>query len=243
MRNKNKRTKNISENENQKESKFQIKFIRPLTENQKTTFEYYDQNYHIMLHGCAGTGKTFVSFYLALNEILNQNSVYKQLVIVRSAVATRNVGFMPGNLKEKTRVYESPYISICAQLFERGDAYDVLKTKNLIHFMSTSFVRGITINDSIIIVDECENLNFHELDSIITRVGDNCKIIFCGDFYQSDLKLKDERNDILRFIDVIKMIDRVAFIEFNENDIVRSNLVKEYIIAKTRLQRQELKNI
>jgi len=200
--------------------------IEPLTKNQLAVFES-DKN--LVLHGCAGTGKTFISSYLAFDDIAK--NYYKRLVIIRSAVSTRDIGFLPGNEKEKSSVYEQPYKDICVELFQRGDAYDILKTKGTIDFMTTSFIRGVTLRDAIILVDECQNMSFHELDSIITRVGQGCRIIFCGDFKQSDLN----KNGLQDFLRILKEMNEFDLIEFEVHDIVRSGFVKKYITAKTSL--------
>ena len=197
--------------------------IEPLTRNQLRAFES-DKN--LVLHGCAGTGKTFISCYLAFDDMTKNQ--YEKLVIIRSAVPTRDSGFLPGTEKEKSSVYEEPYYDISIDLFERGDAYQILKTKRLVHFMTTSYIRGITLRDAVILIDECQNMTFHELDSIITRVGENCRVIFCGDFSQSDLK----QNGMKEFFEILVSMNRFDFIEFGVEDIVRSGFVKEYIIAK-----------
>ena len=215
---------------------FKLRNIEPLTDNQKLTFEQYDNGKNLLLHGIAGTGKSFLSIYLSLKTILQENSKYKKLVIVRSVVPTRDMGFLPGNNKEKAKVYEAPYQAIFTELFERGDAYEYLKTKNLVDFISTSFIRGITINDSIIVVDEIANMTLHELDSVITRVGKNCKIIFCGDFRQSDFTREHEKNGLTDFMRIIERMKSFSFVDFTEQDIVRSSMVKEYIIMKDRLK-------
>lgn len=214
---------------------FELKKIEPLTENQKLSFEQYDKGKNLMLHGIAGTGKSFISLYLALNEIMKGNGNYQRVVIVRSVVPTRDMGFLPGNNKEKAKVYEAPYYAICTELFGRGDAYEILKGKGLVEFISTSFIRGITLNNCIIIVDEIANMTLHELDSVITRVGRNCKIIFSGDFRQSDFTREHEKNGLIDFMKIINKMKSFAFIDFNENDIVRSSMVKDYIIQKDRL--------
>ena len=197
--------------------------IEPLTRNQLRAFES-DKN--LVLHGCAGTGKTFISCYLAFDDMTKNQ--YEKLVIIRSAVPTRDIGFLPGTEKEKSSVYEEPYYDISIDLFERGDAYQILKTKRLVHFMTTSYIRGITLRDAVILIDECQNMTFHELDSIITRLGENCRVIFCGDFSQSDLK----QNGMKEFFEILASMNRFDFIEFGVEDIVRSGFVKEYIIAK-----------
>jgi phosphate starvation-inducible PhoH-like protein/PhoH-like ATPase len=189
-----------------------------------------------MLHGIAGTGKSFISLYLALNQVLTEESNYKKVIIVRSVVPTRDMGFLPGNTKEKTKVYEAPYYAICSELFGRGDSYEYLKQKNIIEFISTSFIRGVTLNDCIIIVDEIANMTLHELDSVITRVGKNCRIVFSGDFRQSDFTFERDKNGLKDFIKIIQKMKSFTFIDFDENDIVRSAMVKDYIIQKDRLK-------
>ena len=200
--------------------------IEPLTRNQVLAFE---SERNLVLHGVAGTGKTFISCYLAFDDMTK--GVYKQLIIIRSAVPTRDIGFLPGSEKEKASVYEEPYKDIAVELFQRGDSYEILKTKGLLHFMTTSYLRGITLKDAVIIVDECQNMSFHELDSIVTRVGTNCRIIFCGDFRQADLA----KNGLQDFIRVLKAMDQFDLIDFEIKDIVRSDFVKDYITAKTDL--------
>ena len=200
--------------------------IEPLTQNQVRVF---DSQRNLVLHGVAGTGKTFISCYLAFDDMVK--NLYDRLIIIRSAVSTRDIGFLPGTEKEKASVYEEPYKDICIELFGRGDAYEVLKNKNLVHFMTTSYVRGVTLRNAVVIIDECQNMSFHELDSIITRVGENCRIIFCGDFRQSDLP----KNGLKDFIRIVKVMDEFDFIDFEIKDIVRSDFVKNYITAKTTL--------
>lgn len=211
-----------------------LKRVMPLTENQQKTFEAYEADKNLMLHGMAGTGKTFISMYLALEDVINKEA-YNDVTIVRSVVPTRDMGFLPGNQGEKSRAYEMPYFPIAKDLFNRGDAYDILKQKKIINFITTSFIRGTTINDSVIIVDEVENMTFHEIDSVITRVGKNCRIIFCGDFRQSDLAKSEDRNGLLKFMDIVDKLRNFAYVEFGKDDIVRSGLVRDYIIAKTNL--------
>jgi phosphate starvation-inducible protein PhoH len=222
--------------ENSVKLNFHLKNIEPLTENQKRTFEYYAKEKNLMLHGIAGTGKSFISCYLAMKQLLNDDPRYKKVVIVRSVVPTRDMGFLPGNNREKTKVYEAPYQAIFTELFGRGDAYDYLKQKGIVEFISTSFIRGITLNNCIVIVDEIANCTLHELDSVITRVGQNCKILFCGDFRQSDFTKDHERNGLVDFMKIINKMKSFEFIDFDENDIVRSAMVKEYIITKDRLK-------
>lgn len=200
--------------------------IEPLTQNQLKAF---DSSKHLLLHGVAGTGKTFISCYLAFDDMIK--GVYDKLIILRSAVPTRDIGFLPGNEKEKSAIYEAPYKDIAVELFNRGDAYEILKQKSIVHFMTTSFIRGVTLRDAVIMVDECQNMTFHELDSIITRVGENCRVIFCGDFRQSDLG----KNGLKEFVKILKSMEHFDLVDFEIKDIVRSDFVKSYITAKTEL--------
>ena len=220
----------------QEKLNFNLQRVEPLTKNQKLTFEAYEAGKHLMLHGIAGTGKSYISMYLALNQILSGSEQYKKLYIVRSVVPTRDMGFLPGNNKEKTRVYEAPYYAISTELFGRGDSYEYLKSKGIIEFISTSFIRGITLNDCIVLVDEMQNGTLHELDSVITRVGRNCKIIFCGDFTQTDFTYDKDKNGLPTFMKIVKNIRSFSFVEFDKNDILRSDLVRDYIIEKDRQQ-------
>ena len=212
--------------------------IDPLTENQKRLFESYVDGKHIVAYGCAGTGKTFISLYNALQDVLDESTPYERIYLVRSLVATREIGFLPGTHDDKADIYQIPYKNMVKYMFQMpSDAdfemlYGNLKSQETIKFWSTSFLRGTTLDNAIIIVDEFQNLNFHELDSIITRVGENTKICFCGDASQSDLQKTNERNGIIDFMTVLRKMPSFDIIEFGVEDIVRSGLVKEYIIAK-----------
>ena len=206
--------------------------FQPITENQQKTYDAYKKDKHLLLHGIAGTGKTFLSLYLSLEEVLDPSTVYDDVFIVRSVVSTRDIGFLPGDEQEKVSIYEAPYRSICRELFGIKDSYDALKQQNNVKFMSTSFIRGITINNAVVIVDECQNLNFHELDSIITRIGKNSKIIFCGDYTQTDLTRDNDKRGIVNFMKILKSIPEFETVEFGIDDIVRSDFLKSYIIAK-----------
>jgi predicted ribonuclease YlaK len=207
--------------------------IQPRTENQKLAFDDWYDGYHLMLHGSAGTGKSFISLYLALSD-KEDLAQYHKVYIVRSAVPTRDIGYLPGKESEKIAMYEQPYISICSELYNRGDAYNILKHNKEIEFISTSFIRGNTIDNAIVVVDEVNNMSFHELDTIITRVGDNCRIIFSGDFKQSDLRDKREKQGLKQFMGILNNMSQFSHIEFNEDDIVRSQLVKDYIVERER---------
>lgn len=212
-----------------------LKKVLPITPSQEEVFDSFNDGQHLFLHGVAGTGKTFISLYLALKELLTSRSMYREIQIIRSVVPTRDMGFLPGTEKQKIESYETPYKFIVNELLEYGTAYETLRKTNLINFSSTSFIRGRTFYDSIIIVDECQNMNFHELDSVITRIGENCLIIFCGDFRQSDFKWNDEKNGIINFMKIISNMHQFSFIEFGKEDIVRSPLVKSYIVNKLEL--------
>lgn len=216
-------------------TKFVMKRINPITQNQDKLFQSYRQGNHILAIGSAGTGKTYISLYLALKDVMAATGDYKQIIIIRSSVQSREQGHMPGNANEKMANFEMPYIDIVNNLFERGDGYSIMKQKGMIKFMSTSFIRGLTFDNSIIIVDECQNMTDSEINTIMTRVGDNSRIVLCGDVKQDDLILSKNRADISglsKFIRIAQKIPSFDIIEFGIDDIVRSNLIKEYIIAK-----------
>ena len=223
---------NASDGISFKTQNFNLRHVNPLTENQRIAFDAFDAGKHLMLHGMAGTGKTFIALYKAIEALMENKGVQNKIYVVRSVVPTRDMGFLPGNQKEKMKVYEAPYYAICTELFDRSDAYEVLKQKNAVEFISTSFVRGITMNNCFVIVDEVNNMTFHELDSVITRIGKGCRVLFCGDFRQSDLTKDQEKNGLKDFMRVIDRLNDFVHVDFLEQDIVRSRLVKEYIIAR-----------
>ena len=212
--------------------------IEPITDNQKRLFESYNSGKHIIAYGSAGTGKTFVTLYNALKDVLDEKTPYERIYIVRSLVSTREIGFLPGDHEDKSDIYQVPYKHMVKYMFQMSsDAdfdmlYGALKGQETIGFWSTSFIRGTTMDNCILIVDEMQNLNFHELDSIITRIGEDSKIYFCGDATQTDLQKTNERNGIVDFMKIIRSMPSFDLIEFGIDDIVRSGLVKEYLIAK-----------
>ena len=215
--------------------------IEPLTDNQKRLFESYQNNKQVVSYGAAGTGKTFITLFNALKDVLDENSVYEKIYIVRSLVATREIGFLPGDYEDKSDIYQVPYKHMVKYMFQMpSDAdfemlYGNLKAQDTVKFWSTSFLRGTTLDNAIVIVDEFQNLNFHELDSIMTRVGENSKICFCGDATQTDLQKTNEKNGIVDFIKILRTMPSFDLIEFGIDDIIRSGIVKEYIIAKMQL--------
>lgn len=212
--------------------------IEPITENQQKLFDSYSQGKHLVAYGCAGTGKTFITLFNAIKDVLDERSPYEKIYIVRSLVATREIGFLPGSYEDKSDIYQIPYKNMVKYMFQMPSdsdfemLYGNLKSQETIKFWSTSFIRGTTLDNSIIIVDEFQNMSGHELDSIITRIGENSKIMFCGDATQSDLVKTNERNGIVDFMKILRVMPSFDIIEFGVDDICRSGLVKEYLIAK-----------
>ena len=212
--------------------------IEPLTDNQRLLFEAYAKEQNLVAYGVAGTGKTFITLYNAIRDVLDPSTPYEKVYIVRSLVATREIGFLPGDHEDKSSLYQIPYKHMVKYMFEMPSEADFnmlygnLKAQDTIDFWSTSFIRGTTFDKTIVVVDEFQNLNYHELDSIMTRVGSQSKIMFCGDATQSDLIKQNERNGIVDFMQVLRIMSSVDVIEFGVEDIVRSGLVKEYILAK-----------
>ena len=215
--------------------------IKPVTDNQKIVFESWKTGQSQFLYGAAGTGKTFVSLYLALQEVLDTTTKWDKVIIVRSLIPTREIGFLPGDENDKSALYQVPYSNMVQFMFEQPNEqafqmlYDKLVNQGTLYFLSTSFLRGLTFDNAIIIVDECQNLNFHELDTITTRLGQDSKISFCGDFSQSDLLKTHERNGLWDFLRIAEEMKEFNCTEFTIGDIVRSGFVRNYLIQKTKL--------
>ena len=215
--------------------------INPLIPNQETVFQQYAEGQNLLLHGAAGTGKTFITLYLALQEVLDENTPYDKIYIVRSLVPTREIGFLPGDHEDKSALYQIPYKNMVRYMFSMPDynsfdmLYDNLRAQETISFWSTSFIRGVTLDNAIVIVDEFSNLNFHELDSMITRIGEDSKIMMCGDITQTDLVKENEKSGIADFIKILQSMREFTCVEFGIEDIVRSGLVKSYLLTKYNL--------
>ena len=215
--------------------------IKPITDNQKDVFATWKSGKNQFLFGAAGTGKTFVSLYLALQDVLDLKKPYDKVILVRSLIPTREIGFLPGDEEDKSALYQVPYQNMVRFMFEMPNEqsfnmlYDKLKSQGTLFFLSTSFLRGLTFDNAIILVDECQNLNFHELDTIITRVGQDSKIFFCGDFDQTDLQKTNEKNGLHNFLRILQEMDEFNCTEFTIGDIVRSGFVRSYLINKIKL--------
>ena len=226
-------TKKRTAAEEAQKQHFSIRNIQPLSENQEKTFTAYDEGKHLVLSGSAGSGKSFLAMYLALKDLVKgSHQDYKKLIIIRSAVPSRDLGFVPGTLEEKSKVYQDPYKNIANELIGRGDAWHFLLNKEIIEFQTTSFLRGLTFTDCIIIFDEFQSATFHEIDTVLTRVGENCRFILCGDFNQNDLSIKKEKSGFQDAMKILEKLDDVVEVRFTIKDVVRSGFVKKYLIEK-----------
>lgn len=209
-----------------------LKVFEPLTENQKLFYDAYKQgDYFITLHGVAGTGKTFTALYKSLEEVLDKSNPYKSIIIIRSAVQARDLGYLPGDVGEKMEIYEQPYRQICETLFGRKDAWDRLEEQGYVKFIPTSFIRGMSFDNAIVILDEMQNCDWSELSTVITRVGYMSKFIMCGDYRQTDLKKSTEKSGLAKFLEIASNMNSNTRIEFTVDDIIRSSLVRDFIIA------------
>ena len=228
--------------EKQPSGKIKIEHLNtfdPITQHQREAREAWKKDGdHLVLNGCAGTGKTFTALYLALEDVLDKGTPWEKIQIVRSVVPTRDVGFLPGSLEEKLSPFSAPYVGICSELFDNQGAYERLVEQGVIEFSSTSFIRGNTFDSTIIIVDEMQNMTFHELDSVITRVGVDSRIIFCGDYYQSDFTKETDKQGLKRFLQIVELLKHFSIIEFDWSDIVRSDFVRDYIMTKEMVERK-----
>lgn len=214
-------------------NKMNLVEIEPLTDNQDIAFEIWeDFEQNLLMYGYAGTGKSFLALYFALSLVMEPKSLYKKVVLIRSAVPSRDIGFLPGSQAEKASVYEEPYEKIVNTLLDRGDAYSILKRQGAIEFRTTSYMRGLTFDRTIVIVDECQNMTDGELNTLLTRIGEDTRFIICGDFRQNDLNQKKEKSGMKDIINILKRISTVGMVEFGIQDIVRSGFVKSYIIER-----------
>ena len=213
-----------------------IKNIHPLTENQRKVFDAYEEGNNLVLSGSAGSGKSFLAMYLALRDLIKvEKAKYNQIIIIRSAVPSRDIGFVPGTLEEKSKIYQDPYKQIVNELAGRGDSWHFLINKEIIEFQTTSFLRGLTFHDCIIIFDEFQSATFHEIDTVLTRIGENCRFILCGDFNQNDLSIKREKSGFQDAMRILERLPEVSEIKFTVDDVVRSGFVKNYLIEKEKI--------
>lgn len=228
-KNRNSKSRNV---DNPSSTSLRLKEIFPMTNSQEKVYDSFEDGKTVVMHGTAGTGKTFISAYLAMSEQAAEPDMYREVIIIRSTVPSRDQGFLPGNEKEKAKVYEIPYAKIFSDLYGRADAYEILKKKGLIRFESTSYLRGTTFENAIILFDEFQNCTYAEFSTVLTRIGKNCRIILSGDYHQSDMRFEDEKKGMRDALNILKKIKDVDFVEFTISDIVRSGFVKQFLIAE-----------
>ncbi|QIG65753.1 PhoH-like protein [Ochrobactrum phage vB_OspM_OC] len=209
-----------------------VKDIKPITRSQSKAFTLFQkENKNLALLGCAGTGKTFLASYLALQKLMDKSAGINKIIIVRSAVQSRDMGFTPGSVGEKEEPYKQIYRNIFGEVMGGGDAFALLEKKGYIEFMSTSFLRGLTFNDAIIIFDEIQNCNFTEISTVISRLGQNSRIILAGDFRQTDLIKKNDQSGFQDFVKIAGKMQEFGIVDFQPEDIVRSGFVRAWFEA------------
>jgi phosphate starvation-inducible protein PhoH and related proteins len=212
-----------------------LKKVDPRTANQEKIFDRFDEGKHLYIHGTAGTGKTYVACYLAMDAILNHGD-FEELVIIRSAVPSRRQGFLPGNEEEKNEIFEVPYENLFTKLFDGDRPYQNLKSSNKVRFISTSYLRGITLENCVVLIEEVQNMNDGEIDTVMTRLGENCRAIICGDTAQNDLFYMHEDSCIDKLSKVVRKMPSFSVIEMKPEDICRNGLVREWLLSKASVQ-------
>lgn len=215
------------------------KDIVPLTDRQDDAFRswYQRADSHLALLGSAGVGKTLLACYLGINEVLNPKTPQKQLIIVRAANATKEIGFLPGTKEEKEEIFQLPYFDVFRFLFNRAATYRDMCDAGVIKFTTTSHIRGLTFENAIVIFDEIQSASRHDIDSLATRLGDDSRLIMIGDGYQNDLHSKrgTEVSGFDYAVGMMHKIDDFDVIQFTHDDIVRSGFVKKWIIESERI--------
>lgn len=203
-----------------------LKRIFPKTENQELAFKAFINFDHVALDGSAGSGKSLIAFYHGLDAVISK--AQDRIIIVRSAVPVRDQGFIKGEIEEKNAVYEAPYHSLCYELLGKKTSYVDLKKAGLVEFNTTGYLRGVTLDNCIIIIEEAQNMTSQELRTVITRTGQNSRVFITADNKQKDLK----QSDYERALKIIRRVDSFALVTFGHDDILRSKLVKQWLIAE-----------
>lgn len=213
-------------------SKHDLCAFRPLTEKQKDSIYAFSSGKHLALLGSAGTGKTFLGIYLASSLMVDPDSQTDKIIVLRTAVQARDQGFVKGDPAEKMDPYSVPYKQAFTKIFGRANSfYDLIKAKKLV-FDSTSFLRSVTFDNAVVIFDEAQNAEFREINTVITRLGQNSRLILIGDSLQDDLS-KNEESGLPKFSKIVTQHLPTDFhiTTFTSEDIVRSDLVKRWVIG------------
>lgn len=211
-----------------------LKNIKPISSAQRMLFEsYLAHDNHVVANGFPGTGKTYLSFWLGLNSVLSPDEPQDRIIVVRSAVPARDIGFLPGDAKEKMAPFEVAYKDIVHDLIGKSTSYEDMCEAGKIEFMPTSFLRGLTWDNAVVILDEIQNLTWQEIHTVMTRIGKNTRVLVCGDVSQNDLQNKrNEETGIGNFLTVAERMNTFDIVNFTKHDVVRSGFVKDWILAK-----------
>src|SRR5579859_468501 len=202
--------------------------VQPKSVNQKRYIEAIEGNDMVFGIGPAGTGKTYLAVAMAVSALVAKQ--VNRIILARPAVeAGERLGFLPGTLQEKVDPYLRPLYDALYDLLD-AEKVDRHLEKNVIEIAPIAFMRGRTLNDSFIILDEAQNTTSEQMKMFVTRMGFNSKCVITGDITQIDLP-NTRRSGLLEVMDVLKSVNGISFIHFDESDVVRHHLVQRIVRA------------
>ena len=217
--------------ESGKQRSFGKKVLAPKTINQRRYLEAIERMDLVFGSGPAGTGKTYLAVAMAVNALLNKK--VSRIILTRPAVeAGERLGFLPGTLQEKIDPYLRPLYDALFDMFD-VEKVEKLLERNTIEIAPLAFMRGRTLSDSFVILDEAQNTTSEQMKMFLTRQGFNTKVVVTGDATQIDLP-NGRRSGLLEALEVLKGVEGIGFIGFTEKDVVRHSLVQRIVRAYER---------